>query len=37
MQATHTPADPPNRGRIALAMMGSTTNNSAELQPMVTA
>jgi len=35
MQVTHTPAEPPKRGRMALAMMGCTKNSRVELQAIV--
>lgn len=37
MQVIHTPAVPPNRGRMAFARMGCTRNSNAELQPTVRA
>jgi hypothetical protein len=36
MQATHTPAEPPNRGRRVLAIMGWITNSNAALAATVT-
>jgi hypothetical protein len=35
MQVTQTPAEPPNLGSSALAMMGCTENSRTELQQMV--
>ena len=37
MQTVHTAADPPNQGRICLAMSGWTRNSRNELQKMVAA
>ena len=37
MQAVQTPAEPPNHGRIALAIIGWHKNNNAELRKMAAA
>jgi hypothetical protein len=37
MLALHTAAEPPNHGRIILAMSGCTWNNRKALRKMVTA